>query len=158
MGAGILPIAINNNTVFFLLGQEAYDKKWADFGGSPSPKTEAVFKTAIREGYEELDGFLGTKKELKKLVEKNLIEKISKNDNTYHSYLFTIQYDPLLPSYFNNHHKFIKENFPEKIDKKGYFEKSNIKWFSLGELQNTNFKFRDHYKEIIKKIVQIKIK
>jgi len=73
MGAGILPVAINNNTVFILLGQEAYDKKWADFGGSPSPKTEAVFKTAIREGYEELDGFLGTKKELKKMVENNLI-------------------------------------------------------------------------------------
>jgi hypothetical protein len=33
MGSGILPMAINNNTLYFLLGKEHYDKKWGDFGG-----------------------------------------------------------------------------------------------------------------------------
>ena len=157
MGAGILPLAINNNTVYFLLGKEYYDKKWSDFGGSRDSKTETTFETAIREGYEELDGFLGTKSNVKQMVKDNYITKISKHDNTYHTYVFKIQFDPLLPEYFNNHHKFMQRHFPDKIDKKGFFEKSDIKWFTLDDLNNTKkYKFRYHYKEIIKKLLQIK--
>lgn len=157
MGAGILPLAINNNTVYFLLGKEYYDKKWSDFGGSRDSKTETTFETAIREGYEELDGFLGTKSKVKQMVKDNYITKISKHDNTYHTYVFKIQFDPLLPEYFNNHHKFMQRHFPDKIDKKGFFEKSDIKWFTLDDLNNTKkYKFRYHYKEIIKKLLQIK--
>jgi len=153
MGAGILPVAINNNTMYFLLGQEVYDGCWSDFGGKRNSKTETVFKTAIREGYEELNGFLGTKTEITKLVQDNLIRKISKNDNTYHSYLFEIDYDELLPIYFNNNYKFIKQNFSEKINTSGFFEKKNIQWFTIHELLNNKIKYRQHFKEIIQKII-----
>lgn len=151
MGAGIVPIAISNNTIYFLLGQEVFDKKWSDFGGS-SNKSESIFETAVREGYEELNGFLGSKQKLKETIKNNYISKISKSDNTYHSYLFKIPYDSLLPQYFNNHHKFIQTNFPEKIDKKGYYEKCNIRWFRYNELEQNKYKYRIHFKEIIKKI------
>ena len=58
MGAGILPVALYRGTLFLLLGQERNNNNlWSDFGGS-SHKGEKPFKTAIREGNEELNGFL----------------------------------------------------------------------------------------------------
>ena len=156
MGAGILPVAKHNGITYFLFGQEVYDKKWGDFGGSPDFKSEPVFDTAIREGYEELDGFLGTKTELKEMVKKNFLTKLNSKDDKYHSYLFKINYDPNLPFYFNNHHKFIKANFPEKVNKNGNFEKSQMKWFTQKELKKEQPNFRYFYKDIVQQILDIK--
>ena len=152
MGAGILPISKYKNTIFFLLGREHYDKKWSDFGGKKM-NNESKLEIAIREGYEELNGFLGTKNQFKNLVKKNLVLEIEKQDKTYKSYLFTIPYDPNLPIYFNNHHKFMESNFPLTIDKNGFFEKSQIRWFTLQELQSNKYEFRTFYKEIISEII-----
>ena len=152
MGAGILPISKYKNTIYFLLGCEHYDKKWSDFGGKKM-NNESKLEIAIREGYEELNGFLGTKNQLKNLVKKNLVLEIEKQDKTYKSYLFTIPYDPNLPIYFNNHHKFMESNFPLTIDKNGFFEKSQIRWFTLQELQSNKYEFRTFYKEIISEII-----
>ena len=63
MGAGVLPLALYKGTLFFLLGQERNNNLWCDFGGS-TIKGEKPFKTAIREGCEELNGFLGDESEL----------------------------------------------------------------------------------------------
>ena len=67
MGAGILPICVRAGSISVLLGQERFDSKWSDFGGS-SNVNEARLNTAVREGYEELDGFLGTQCELKNRI------------------------------------------------------------------------------------------
>ena len=155
MGAGILPISKYKNTIFFLLGREHYDKKWSDFGGKKI-NNESNLEIAIREGYEELNGFLGTKNQLKNLVKKNQVLEIEKIDKTYKSYLFTIPYDPNLPIYFNNNHKFIETNFPLSIDNNGFFEKSQIKWFTLKELKSNKYEFRSFYKEIIEEILNEK--
>ena len=40
MGAGILPVAEYNETIYFLLGQEYFDKKWGD--GSSRSRQYAV--------------------------------------------------------------------------------------------------------------------
>ena len=114
-------------------------------------RNESHFDNAIREGYEETDGFFGTKSELKKKVNDNYIIRLDTH-NGYHAYLFKIHYDALLPEYFNNHHKFIKNNFPEKVDKHGFFEKNNMKWFTLNELKD-KYKFRSFYKEIVELII-----
>ena len=151
MGAGILPIAEYKGNIYYLFGQEVFDKKWSDFGGGKYGQTESHFDNAIREGYEETDGFFGTKTELKKRVIANSIIRLDTKKG-YHAYLFKIPYDALLPEYFNNHHKFIKNNFPEKIDKKGFFEKNNMKWFTINEL-NDKYKFRSFYQEIIELII-----
>lgn len=151
MGGGILPIAEHNKKIYFLFGQESFDKKWSDFGGSKE-KYESNFDNAIREGYEELDGFFGTKNDLRKLVSKNEIMKFE-TQREYSSYLFKIPYDLYLPKYFNNHHKFIQQNFPAKIDKNGFFEKKTIRWFSLDDIIKEYHNFRIFYKEIIKLII-----
>ena len=69
MGAGILPCAKVRGNLFFLFGKETTDGKWSDFGGSPE-KNETIFQTAIREGTEELNGFLGNEDELEDIVNK----------------------------------------------------------------------------------------
>ena len=66
MGAGILPTCIHNGNLYFLFGKEnKYNDTpgWSDFGGG-TDKNESYLDTAIREGTEELTGFLGLKKEL----------------------------------------------------------------------------------------------
>ena len=121
MGAGILPIALYNGAIYLLLGQER-NNLWSDFGGS-SNKNEKPYKTAIREGYEELNGFLGDINELENRVNSNLILSISYDK--YTTYIFNIEYDEKLPFYFSNLNSFIEINADEKIKKdyNGLFEK-----------------------------------
>ena len=72
MGAGILPVSIHKNKLHFLFGQEENGNKWSDFGGR-SESNETDLQTAIREGYEELNGYYGTMKEFKQLVKNNTL-------------------------------------------------------------------------------------
>jgi hypothetical protein len=44
-------------------------KGWSDFGAGQEKK-ESPFQTALREGAEELYGFLGNKQQLKTLIKK----------------------------------------------------------------------------------------
>ena len=152
MGAGLIPIAYHNNNLYFLFGLEYNDNKWGDFGGKAN-KNESRFNTALREGYEELNGILGNKNDFKKKVQNNLITKINKNDNTYSTYLFEIEYNDKLDIYFNNFSKFINLNFSNLIDKKGFFENKEIKWFSIADLKKNKSKFRIWYQEIINIII-----
>ena len=100
MGAGILPIAFRKGKIYFLFGREYINAtennkvwkdagKWSDFGGSKE-QNETFAETAIREGYEELNGLLGPVNELEKKVSNNLVITISYDK--YTSYVFhTIQ-------------------------------------------------------------------
>ena len=67
MGAGILPVALHKGVLFLLMGQERKNNLWCDFGGTPNKK-EKPFETAIREGGEELNGFLGINEELENTI------------------------------------------------------------------------------------------
>ena len=147
MGAGILFVGKHANKLYFLLALEVCDKKWSDFGGKAN-NNETRYQTAIREGYEETNGFFGNKREFKKLVDSNNILKIDKYNNSYTTYLINISYDKNLPFYFNNNVKFINDNFKELVDKNGFFEKKMVKWFSINDLKN-NRNYRIFYKEII---------
>ena len=80
MGAGILPLSVFRSSVFILLGQERHNNLWSDFGGT-SLKGETIYQTAIREGYEETNGFLGEKYEMYNYVKNNC------RDSAIHDYL-----------------------------------------------------------------------
>ena len=78
MGGGLLPIAIKNNKLFFLFGKENElddTPGWADFGGG-AEDGESHFDTALREGSEEINGFLGSAEQLRKRVKKNKVINI----------------------------------------------------------------------------------
>ena len=71
MCAGILPVTVHKNKIYFLYGRESVDTsskyekgKWSDFGGGRE-KGESARKTAEREGWEETAGILGNKQDIK---------------------------------------------------------------------------------------------
>lgn len=150
MGAGICPISKYKNSIYVLLGRERFNSQWSDFGGRPN-NNESPYETACREGYEELDGFLGTKQDIENLVKSRFIHKIN-NNNNYDSFLFQIEYDKKLPFYFNNHHKFIENKTENICGRDGLYEKKEIKWFTISELKKLE-NIRPHFKIIVNNIV-----
>ena len=150
MGAGIVPVALMKGSLLFLFGREKSDGRWGEFGGSTN-LGEDKLTTAIREGYEELDGFYGSEYQLRKQVTENLILSIGDLDDIHESFIFKIEYDEKLPFFFNNHHKFIKKNIPKSFyeSNNGYFEKSEIRWFTKEDLIKNKKYFRGFYRSTI---------
>ena len=165
MGGGILPIAFYKGKIYFLFGREYINalKKdevtphkaaglWSDFGGSKD-NNETYKETAIREGYEELSGILGSKNKIKYLVN-NYLYKITSNG--YRSYIVIIDYDKTLPKKFRDKFLSIKKNKPHLVCKNGLYEKDMIKWFSYDDIKNNSSIFRIwYYKEIIKEVFNL---
>ena len=155
MGAGVLPVALYRGTLFLLIGQERHNNLWCDFGGSPN-KGEKPLKTAIREGNEELNGFLGNEYEFETTVNCNMILSIS--FDKYTSYIFRTNYDKKLPIYFSNVNEFAEIHLKDKIDTKhnGLFEKKQIQWFPLSKFKDgkSRIMFREHYKPILDSILK----
>ena len=74
-GAGILPIAFHNNKIYILCAREQKVDGWdgsrlySDFGGGIE-KDEGFIDCAVREGYEESMGIIGSKFTLRKKLKK----------------------------------------------------------------------------------------
>ena len=154
MGAGILPVAFYKGYFYFLFSRE-YQKKnkkkidWRDFGGT-TEKNESKKQTAIREGWEESDGFLGTQKDIKELIEKKTFYKIK--TKTYCLYIVKIPYDKTLPKRFKKKFDKIAKSHPEKLAKNGLYEKDKLKWIKLENLPKHMDKFQPWYTQIVKEI------
>ena len=156
MGGGILPVAIKNNQLYFLLGKEndmADTPGWADFGGG-NENNETNYQAAIREGVEELNSFLGSVNKMKKMVRNNKIIHLKNKRKTYESILFLTKYNEDLVYYFNNNYRFLIKHLPNvKKEHNGLLEKSEIKWFSISDLQREK-KYRIFYKEFVYMILK----
>jgi hypothetical protein len=159
MGAGILPTTIHKNKLYFLFGKEnKYEDTapgFSDFGGG-SDDSETYIQTAIREGGEELTGFLGSDSDLKKMLERhgtyNIDNKSGKN-KIYRVHLFAMVYDEKLPFYYNNNQRFLQKRLdPEVIKKTKIFEKEEIRWICIDELKDMKSQFRFFFPPIIDKI------
>jgi|TARA_B110000444_G_scaffold42817_4_gene38713 hypothetical protein len=156
MGAGILPVALYKGTLYILLGQERYNSGlWSDFGGS-AHKYEKPFKTAIREGTEELNGFLGSEEDMEKEVTQNMILTISYGK--YTTYIYRTRYNSDLPKYFENNNKFIESQAKYLINdnENGLYEKITIGWFPINKFVNEQYKsmLRPHYLPHINSIIK----
>jgi 8-oxo-dGTP pyrophosphatase MutT (NUDIX family) len=152
VAGSILPVTIHKNKLYFLFGKENSmedsAKGWSDFGGGVD-KGESPFDTALREGGEELTGFLGDKNVIKKLIKKGGgVYKITHND--YNVHIFFMEYDENLPKYYNQNHKFLWERMDKKVlnDTK-LFEKIEIHWFSVDDMKKRKREFRQFYQEIV---------
>jgi hypothetical protein len=155
MGGSILPVTIHNNKIYFLFGKERdidENPGWSDFGGG-TDKGETFLQTAIREGGEELTGFLGTDNNVKKLLTKYgtyNIDYNSEGHGTYRCHIFPMLYDDKLPYYYNNNQQFLQKRLDPKIIKNTkIFEKTQIKWFSFDDIKNHHNEFRSFYKNIV---------
>lgn len=151
MGAGILPVSFHKNTLYFLFGEEENERKWSDFGGGKN-NNETPLQTAIREGYEETNGILGTMSDIKDILKHNTLLKIGIEE--YTSFIVKVGYDERLPYYFNNQQKFIKSHFPNLINKNGFFEKRQMKWMTINDMKTKRKYFRGHYKSILDHIIK----
>lgn len=159
VAGSILPVSIHNNKLYFLFGKENpledSSKGWSDFGGGVE-KGESPYTTAMREGGEELTGFLGDGKHIKKLIKKNGgVYKIQ--HNTYHAHLFFLEYDENLPKYYNQNHRFLWERMDKQmLSKTKLFEKIEIGWFSIEDMKKRRGEFRGFYQEIVDKFIEDK--
>jgi hypothetical protein len=155
MGGGILPTTIYKNKLYFLFGKEnkyADTPGYSDFGGG-TENNESYLQTAIREGGEELTGFLGSDEELSKILKKRGTYNIN-NDGNYRMHIFYMKYDEALPRYYNNNQRFIQKRLdPAIIKKTKIFEKAEIHWFCIDELLSRKKEFRGYFQKIVEKIV-----
>jgi hypothetical protein len=151
-GAGIIPFSKLNNRLLFLFGNDIAYNKWSDFGGK-SEKYESYLDTAVREGYEETNGFLGSKQHIKMAIENQRYPIFKTNDDRHYCYLMKIQYSKELPHYMNNNINFIKNESPAIIDNEhnGLYEKSHVDWFTIDELKNST-EFRSYFYDIVWKL------
>lgn len=155
MGGSILPTTLHNGKIYFLFGKERdidENPGWSDFGGG-TDKGETFIQTAIREGGEELTGFLGSNNDLKKKLNKYgtfHIDYKSEGYSTYRCHIFPMEYDHLLPHYYNNNQSFLQKKLDPKIIKNTkIFEKTQIKWFSFDDIMKHHNEFRSFYKNIV---------
>ena len=153
VAGSILPVALNEKgELCFLFGKENpmedSAKGYSDFGGRLE-KGESPYEGALREGSEELTGFLGNKKQLRKLIKKNGGFYPITID-TYHIHVFCLDYDAKLPQYYNNSHSFLWKNMDKQLlnDSK-YFEKIEINWFSVSEMKARKKEFRNFYQDML---------
>jgi len=148
MGSGILPVSIFHNKLYFLLGKEnkyCDSQGFSDFGGG-TDGSESFIETALREGTEELTGFLGSKEELKSKMNKGTYDFLF--DGKYKMFLLPIEYDDKLPFYYNNNQLFLQKNLdPNIIKTTKIFEKSEIKWICIDDFLKMRPQYRKHFKK-----------
>ena len=130
--AGILPFAIKNNTVYFLLGKDP-EQNWSDFGGRSEGQDRGRWDTtATREFYEESIGaVMDIPTMLGRLqYRKNYIRVRGKtlNGSPYFMYVVKIPYKDSYRDNFHSTLEFMK--YTRGCDKK-YLEKLDIQWVSL---------------------------
>ena len=164
MGAGILPVTVYNNKIYFLYARESVDVKskasgkWSDFGGG-TEKNESSKQTAIREGWEETSGILGNKNDIKNLINNNLLDKIDYNGDgkgTYTVYLILIPYDKSLPYKLKKKYKTALKNEPKKVfASNGLYEKDKAQWIPLKNLKNKLGIFRKWYRPIVLQTIEL---
>jgi hypothetical protein len=153
MGAGILPTTIHNNKIYFLFGKEnqyADTPGWSDIGGGTDNK-ESFLETASREGMEELTGFLGMEKDIRSLLTKNGSYKVEFGEphRRYRVHIFPMKYDPNLPVYYNNNHRFLERKLSKNLIKNSkIFEKEEIKWICVDDIPKMRNQFRHYFRDV----------
>jgi hypothetical protein len=150
-GSGILPTCIHKNKLHFLFGKEhQYNDTpgWCDFGGGKE-KGETFMKTSLREGTEELTGFLGSEKDLEKLLKKHGTYNIHFDSGRYRIHIFPLDYDEKLPFYYNNNQRFLQKKLdPNLIKNSKIFEKSEIKWVCVDDIPKMRSEFRSYFQAV----------
>lgn len=156
-GAGVLPIAFDGEKVLFLFGQERNTGEWSDFGGGRD-EGEQLIETAAREGYEETSGMLGDQQAMARAIRLRCLTTIELDN--YITYVIrpfaTTDQLTAAPFFFANDLEFARRAHPDALhDQRGFYEKSNIKWFTSMEAFNNWDQFRQFYRPVLAQLVNI---
>lgn len=142
IGAGVMPFAIFQDNVYFLLGKEAYDGRYGVFGGRLKPV--GVQGTAIHEFHEETMGVVMPLKRMEDIV--NTGQYVLKfiaaagANRFFVTYVVQIDFDSALPDNFSKvrmeamRGTVTNRDVPGIIDDNGapcpdFLEKSSLRWF-----------------------------
>jgi 8-oxo-dGTP pyrophosphatase MutT (NUDIX family) len=134
---GVLPYAEHKGQLWLLLGKElrianwSGSEKWSPFGGGVDPG-ESLETAAVREGYEESMGLLGSQASMRR-----------RGQRWPHqgglTLLLPLQYDRRLPQYFRQFFNYAKrcrgQTCPE-----GWYEKTHIKWVPLDRVHTLDLR------------------
>lgn len=154
MGAGILPTTMHKGTLYFLFGKEnkfADTPGWSDFGGG-TDKKESFIQTAVREGGEELTGFLGS--DVKSMLQAGTY---TIDNDTYRMHIVYMPFNPYLPLYYNNNQQFLQNHLDASVIRKTkIFEKAEIRWVSVHDIHKMLPQFRSYFQTIVRKIEEQK--
>lgn len=162
VGSSILPACIHKGKLHFLFGKEnslADTPGWSDFGGGVD-KGEQVYESALREGGEELTGFLGDAKQIGALIKRNgghmhLLH--GPKDSGYNVHIFCLPYSEDIVNYYNNNHRFLWNKMDKKyLNDTKLFEKIEIKWFSVDEMRKRKSEFRNFYQDVVELLLSEK--
>jgi transcription termination factor NusB len=158
MGAGVLPATLRKGKLWFLFGKENQFETsapgFSDFGGG-SEGEETAIQTAIREGGEEMTGFLGTNDELDRMLKKHGTYEIDFVEGKYKTFIFPMAYDPYLERYYNNNQKFLQKRLDVSIIKRTkIFEKAEIRWMCVDDIKKMRKEFRSYFQEIVDMICE----
>jgi hypothetical protein len=100
-----------------------------------------------------MTGFLGDDKQIRHLLTKHGTYKVDYEfsvKNKYRVHIFPMDYDELLPYYYNNNQRFLQKMLdPNVIRETKIFEKAEIKWFSINDIIKNKKKFRSFYQKIV---------
>jgi 8-oxo-dGTP pyrophosphatase MutT (NUDIX family) len=156
VAGSILPIAFHKNKLYFLFGKENPMEDscpgFSDFGGGLEGN-ETVFQTAVRECAEEISGFFGDEKDIRRWIKQNGGYFLSKHGD-YHIHIVLTEYDENLPKYYNQNHRFLWSRMDKHyLNKTKLFEKIEICWFSVDDLKTRRNEFRKFYRDFIDEIV-----
>lgn len=163
-GSSILPVSVHNNKLYFLLGKENSMEQsapgFSDFGGGIE-KEETPFETAVREGSEELTGFLGSPSHIRAHIKRTGGTYAFTHTNALNSaqnytvHVVVYPYDPKLPEYYNHNHQFLWNKMDRKIlSSTKLFEKIEIEWFCEDELRRRMSEYRPFYREVVESLLQ----
>ncbi len=163
-GSSILPVALHNNKLYFLFGKENSLEEsapgFSDFGGGIE-KGETPFETAVREGSEELTGFLGDPAKIKQHIKKSggtyaFTHTNAKNSSqNYTVHIVKYPYDASMTTYYNDNHRFLWNRMNRQFLKSTkLFEKIEIEWFSEDDLRKRISEYRPFYREVIETLLQ----
>jgi 8-oxo-dGTP pyrophosphatase MutT (NUDIX family) len=157
VAGSILPVSFHKGKIYFLFGKECpaeeSAKGFSDFGGGVK-EGETPYEGALREGAEELSGFLGDKHELHKLLKRQgrLYTHVS---DTYHIHMFYYPYDESLIKYYNQSHAFLWEHLDKTtVHDTCLFEKIEIQWFDANTLKTQLRHFRPFYRKIVLELLE----
>jgi 8-oxo-dGTP pyrophosphatase MutT (NUDIX family) len=162
VGSSILPACVHKGELYFLFGKEnslADTPGWSDFGGGVDPG-ESIYDTALREGGEELTGFLGGEDELRSLIKRSggtytIVPESKREGSSYNIHIFNLPYSPDLPKLYNANHDFLWKRMDKKfLNETKLFEKIEIQWFSLSDMKKKRNQFRSFYREFIDLLIK----
>ena len=157
VGSSILPVTVKNGKLMFLFGKECEKEDsahgFSDFGGGVE-KGESILDTAIREGAEELTGFLGNPEQIRTKIDlQGGLHKIRMPN--YHAHLFYLPYNAQLPLFYNQNHRFLWDRMDTQLlNKTKLFEKIEVEWFSVQDMKERMFEFRSFYQKMVRRLIK----